>query len=164
VLPGGPADGQEVYFLANAASGTVWHLRYRTASLRWEFLGGPALFSEVVPREGTASTAFVDLATVGPQITLPAPGDYDITVECLLTPNPTADAFGLACVQYGAVASAGDGVAAQNPANGNMSVSVAHTVRRSRGTAGEVIKMVYRTTVGTAIFERRALTIRPVRL
>ena len=49
-LPATPTDGQEVYYLADAANGVIWHLRYRaaaTGAFKWEFVGGPPLSHEI---------------------------------------------------------------------------------------------------------------------
>jgi hypothetical protein len=80
-LPSSPVNGQECYFLADATNGVVWHLKFRSASasgFKWEFVGGGSLYSEVLTAENTVSTSFVDLTTVGPQVTVPLAGDYDI--------------------------------------------------------------------------------------
>lgn len=42
-LPVSPADGQEIYYQADATNGVIWHLRYRAASassFKWECVGG----------------------------------------------------------------------------------------------------------------------------
>jgi microcystin-dependent protein len=91
-LPVSPADGQEVYYLADATNGIIWHLRYRAAapgSYKWEFVGGPPLFSAVDTDQvlGPTATAYQDLATVGPSIALPLAGDYDIELGCRIWMN-----------------------------------------------------------------------------
>jgi hypothetical protein len=86
-LPGSPVDGQEIYYLADATNGIVWHLRYRAfqangttpnpSAYKWEFLGGAPLRANVdTDQTFTAAATYVDAATVGPQITLPLAGDY----------------------------------------------------------------------------------------
>ncbi len=45
-LPSSPTDGMEVYYVANSANRTIWHLRYNSSSpsaYKWEFLGGSPL-------------------------------------------------------------------------------------------------------------------------
>jgi len=91
-LPASPVDGQEIYYLADATNGIIWHLRYRAASAsayKWEVLGGPPLFSAVDTDQvlGPTATAYQDLATVGPSITLPLAGDYDIELGCRIWMN-----------------------------------------------------------------------------
>lgn len=83
-LPSSPQDGQEIMFVADAANGVEWHLKYNAGSssaYKWEYVGGSPLNSIVDTDEGIPSTAYSDLATVGPQITLPLAGDYFIEWE-----------------------------------------------------------------------------------
>lgn len=39
-LPTSPIDGQEIYFEADDTTSAIWHLRYRGAQNRWEYMGG----------------------------------------------------------------------------------------------------------------------------
>lgn len=57
-LPSSPSDGDEIYFIADSASSTIWHLRYTTASSknRWEYIGGGFLRSDIT----TASSAITN--------------------------------------------------------------------------------------------------------
>lgn len=41
-----------------------------------------SLYSEVTTVQSTSSGTFTDLGTVGPSITLPIAGDYDVTIGC----------------------------------------------------------------------------------
>lgn len=78
-LPGGPVDGQEVYFRADDPNGIVWHLRYRAASasaFKWEVIGGPPLVSNVAAQEAVPVGGYGALITAGPIVTLPLAGDY----------------------------------------------------------------------------------------
>lgn len=82
-LPSNPEDAQEIYYVADATNGVVWHLLYRAASsssYKWECVGGPPLYNEVVTGESTTSTTYAALATAGPSITLPLAGDYDVEI------------------------------------------------------------------------------------
>jgi hypothetical protein len=80
-LPSSPIDGQQIYYVADATNGVVWHLRYRAASgstHKWEFVGGGKI---VLGPQGslqltTASTWTA--VTGGPTLTIPLPGDYRI--------------------------------------------------------------------------------------
>lgn len=79
VLPGSPVDGQVVNFLADAATGVIWQLRWRAAggTYKWEFVGGTPMKHKVDTDEAfTGGTTYVDGATVGPRLTLPLPGEY----------------------------------------------------------------------------------------
>jgi microcystin-dependent protein len=76
-LPSSPADGQIVYYLADATLGLIWPLRYRAASAspyKWEAAGDcPPLYAESATLFTTASTTSVD---TGNQVTVPLAGDY----------------------------------------------------------------------------------------
>jgi hypothetical protein len=77
-LPPDPVDGQEVIYVASAADGVLWHLKYNAGSAsayKWEFVGGGELASGPLGDITTASTGYVAL-TSGPSIVLPLAGDY----------------------------------------------------------------------------------------
>lgn len=80
-LPTAPVDGQEIYYVADATLGIVWHLKYRAASAsayKWEFVGGSPLVSIVDAPEAVNSAVFANPATVGPDATAPLAGDWDV--------------------------------------------------------------------------------------
>jgi hypothetical protein len=79
-LPSTPADGQEVYYGADATNGRIWHLRYRAASAssyKWEFIGGSPLdtFTSASATKG-AGTTFAALSDSLPTLTIPRAGEY----------------------------------------------------------------------------------------
>jgi hypothetical protein len=81
-LPANPVDGREVYYVADAANGIIWHLRYRAANpsaYKWEYIGGPPMETTASARFTTSSTAPV-LVTGGPTITFPLSGIWDMTI------------------------------------------------------------------------------------
>lgn len=81
-LPGSPVDGQEVYYVADATNGVLWHLRYNAAggSYKWEFVGGAGLQSG--PSGFMTRTTTVEAAlTSGPTIVLPLKGEYHVYLE-----------------------------------------------------------------------------------
>jgi hypothetical protein len=83
-LPSNPVDGQEFYFVADQTNGVVWHLKYRAASTsthKWELVGGSDMQAGPSGSTGTSSTSAVALSG-GPTITVPLPGDYDVTWGC----------------------------------------------------------------------------------
>src|SRR4051794_40571617 len=81
-LPASPYNGQIVDYLADATNGVVWRLRYRSASAsayKWEFVGGAPLRAYIAAQETVAWNAgYPNPATVGPTVTVPVAGDYDI--------------------------------------------------------------------------------------
>jgi hypothetical protein len=86
-LPTAPADGQYAVLVDNVTNPTYqWTFRYNagsTSPYKWEFVGGADAYAEVNTSEATsASTTWLDLATVGPRIIVPRAGDYDALVGC----------------------------------------------------------------------------------
>lgn len=164
-LPAGPVDGQEVYYLADAANGVVWHLRYRSASgstYKWEFVGGGPLTAEVATAQATASTSFVDLTTVGPSITVPLAGDYELTFSAAIAQAGTGNA-GLIGPKIGAAAVA-DSVQSV-PGSVGVAQTAAHPgLRRTVSAASTVVKLQYAVNTNTATFSARFLGARPVRV
>jgi len=68
-------DGLEINYLADAANGIVWRLRYRAfqadgvtpnpSAYKWEYIGGPPLrFANGTQSNGTAAEAAAQVATV----------------------------------------------------------------------------------------------------
>jgi len=78
-LPSSPADGTEVFYVADAAAGVIWHLRYNagsTSAYKWEFVGGAALKAEYGPGADIGGlNTWVDLAN-GPALIVPRAGEY----------------------------------------------------------------------------------------
>jgi hypothetical protein len=86
-LPANPVDGQEVYYVADAANGVLWRLCYNAASAsvsKWEFVGGPELVAGTDGGGGntTLGAAYTETLLTNPGIVLPLRGDYDL--RCLL--------------------------------------------------------------------------------
>lgn len=83
-LPSSPVDGQEIYYAADATNGVIWHLRYRSgssSSYKWEFVGGPPMFSQDLPatsRSGSATSNTWLGTTSDPAVTVPLAGDYEV--------------------------------------------------------------------------------------
>lgn len=97
-LPSNPLDGQEVYYLADAANGMIWHLRYRAASssaYKWEFVGGSPFNMQLdtstilntFPVVG--STGYGYATAAGGSRSAPLAGDYLIEGNALFDPNGT---------------------------------------------------------------------------
>lgn len=157
VLPASPTDGQ--LFVYTVAAGTAWLLRWRTAISRWEFLGGPPLAAVVETSETTASTTFADLATAGPTVIAPLAGDYNITVEARAGSTAASEQLMGPNV---------DGVNPTDAASARWGSPTANNqwFGRQRRTvvnlgANATVKAVYRTTAGTATFDRRRIEITP---
>lgn len=164
-----PADGDEVYLVADSSTGTIWHFRYNAGSssaYKWEFLGGPALYSNITPQEqiGT-SGSLVDLTTVGPSITLPRGGNYYLswgassegTVSRDVTIAPTKGGTRVAGIDlliYSRITS-------EMLLPGSMESPTNVTL-----SASDVVKLQYQSnaTGANESFLNRWLSIRPIRI
>lgn len=160
-LPGSPANADEVYLLASDTLGVVWHLRYRAASAsahKWEFVGGPPLHAEVLTAQVTNASAPVDLATVGPSVTVPRAGEYEIYMAAQMFggTGPGSPQSGIQIVVAGMTA--GANVPAENVFNGVSDTRVVAL------TASQLLKVQYYTTAYNTYFRDRRLQVRPVRL
>jgi hypothetical protein len=78
-LPSTPVDGQECYYVADAANGVVWHLRYRTAAVgayKWEYLGGAPLAYSYYPTSNYNAPGAPGANDTNCTVTPPLAGDY----------------------------------------------------------------------------------------
>jgi hypothetical protein len=171
-LPGAPVDGQEVYYVADAANGIVWHLRYRTAATgpyKWEVVGGDALQAEVAALQSKTGNTYGDITTVGPTVTVPLAGDYDLHFDCgMHLPGVAAALSAWAGVQIGAtVPNDNDAVfcAMAGSTTASAGFSVSRELRRTIASP-VACKLVYRGGDATNSFSwsRRRLALLPVRV
>ena len=175
VLPTtGLVDGMEVYFqsAAMATDGILWHLRYRAAAsgaYKWEYIGGPPIYNEVQPTgtyETASSTAYADLATVGPQVTVPLNGQYRITGSCLAYATGAIGSSAIMALKFGAAATSDNDRIGQvtTSATAATNASVGRTLA-SVVTAGTVLKLQYRSSNAFSPgFSFRWLEIVPIKV
>jgi len=162
-LPSPAYDGQEVYYLADAANGVIWHLRYRAASTsayKWEFVGGPSLYGYVAASESRASATNGDLTTLGPDVTPPLAGDYDAewgarmqsSVAGVFEAYMSIPALGTEACSH---------IFAAQFAGGNGVIKVRKTIT----PAGTLLRAKYSTQGGLqASFGGRWLEVTPIRV
>lgn len=166
-LPGSPTDGQEVYYVADAANGVLWHLRYRAAasgSFKWEFLGGTELYASNDTLQ-TAITSATYIAPTAPiSLTLPLAGDYMFTVMANVW-NANSGFYNtwLSYAATGdsqATADARGATSAISP----VSVSAAKTTRITSVAGAQYNERVRVDSGGSATISGRRLMARPVRV
>jgi hypothetical protein len=169
-LPASPADGQECYYVADAAAGVLWHLRYNAGSgsaYKWEVLGGSSLFSEVSPAgdESTASTTYTTLTSPGPAVTVPLAGDYD--VEIAMT-GYHGTGTKLTIMSYAIGATAAADIDSLSFAVATAFADIHRVTRKKRKTglpAGAALSARYRTDAGSASWRgARTMEVLPVRV
>jgi hypothetical protein len=162
-LPASPADGDTVYLqtAAMATDGIIWTFRYRSGAgtYKWEFVGGPPWAVEVATGQTQATNnAWVDLATVGPSVTVPVAGDY-ITVGMARAENGFAGAnrsfIGVAIGAGTPTHDAQADIAAQNHLE-SLSITDIQTA-----TAGQEFRLRYRQVNNGLTFAYRTLLVTP---
>lgn len=170
VLPGSPVDGQVVNFLADAANGVIWQLRWRAAggTYKWEFVGGSPMKHRIDADEffPANSGVYMDATTGGPVLTLPLPGEYryEFTAN-LWVGGQTLAAAGACGLNIDGVAPAGPNVTAAVCSDG-VSETMTKIGEFTVLTSGRVVKMQYNLPPGsgTGMHTRwRHLMIRPIR-
>ena len=160
--PGSPVDGNLWVLPFDTTAGVMWMFRYRSASAstyKWEFIGGPPAYAEVVTTQTTTTTAtWLDLATVGPQITVPRAGDYLGIGEAAMTHSATVSQtyVGLA------LNAAAPAIAGLRDAGGALNVVVPIQGKLAGMAAGDNLRMrYYNATTGTATYQNRQLSVFP---
>ena len=162
-LPASPVDGQEAILVDSTTNPTYqWRFRYNSgssSSYKWEFVGGASARSSVDAFEGTSSTSYADLATVGPQLTIPRSGDYHVRWGAImqasgagLTAAMAIPNLGLSFRELTVIVTLG------------MQVALWGEFPFAALTAGTVAKCQYKTSAGTALFVERSLYLTPVRV
>lgn len=163
-IPREPLDGDEIFYLADATNGVTWRFRYRAGSsstYKWEFIGGSQLRSVVETSESTSSGAYTDLATVGPSVTVPFAGDYDVYTSCELSGT---NAAGLMSYSIGSTAAVDADMIISSISNEAQTMSVSRVKRQSGLTASTALVSKYRTSGVAVSFLRRVIGVTPVRI
>ena len=163
-LPPSPADGQEAVLVDSITNPTYqWRFRYNagsTSSYKWEFVGGTPLSNEIATQEGFSYTGgYMDSPTVGPQVTVPRAGEYQIEYGGGIVLSATnywyynLNIGGVQSDQWGPYGT-----------NGNNTV-VWRKVSRRIIAAGVLVKIQYSAGLtGNMTIYNRGLHITPVRV
>lgn len=163
-----PNDGDECYLIADATNGVLWHLRYNAGSAstyKWEFLGGSNLYAEIAGQDTIGSGGvFVDATTPGPSLTVPRAGQYELQFDGLPTSLATSGDSQVAPKLGSATAVTADAAEFTNNAGGNFGAShLGRTITRTLA-ASDLVKLQYNTGGQTHVWQRRRLSVRPVRI
>lgn len=169
VLPATPVDGQEVYFLANATDGVVWHLRWRTAGGFWECVGGPPLCTPPINDANTTGAGAAWSNQLGDGagavgITVPLPGDYFVTWNTTAT-NLVASTITTGAGVFRSNDVTTPFVSAVQMLNGNGHWGNCGGSGRCPGVlAGSRLNMVYLYGPNQIQFTRRNMSAMPIRV
>lgn len=115
----------------------------------------------VTANESTSSSTYVDLATVGPQITGLSKGKYIILYGCAIA--GASDTDGLASVSInGAAPDDNDGIHGGSPAGDILSISAARVLVKDLAENENTLKMQFRVELGSSVtfWQRWLVTLR----
>ena len=167
-LPSPQYDGQEIVYVADAAAGVLWRLRYNAGSAsayKWEFVGGSP-FEAAVPTSQTftADGAYRDPATAGPDVTVPLAGDYAYEFSTLARGGTGA---GQAFV--GLVLGAGATPVVPHEAVGQIAASgylpLTWGQKMTGLSASQLLRLRYAISgAGTGTVVSRRVAVRPIRV
>ncbi len=142
----------------------LWHLRYNPSSpsaYKWEYMGGSPGLSVVSPWEGTFSTGFVDLATMGPDFQIPAGVGGDFLLEYGAQSRQAT--FGREARMATSV-----GLGLENAAISSMNDFTSVSIKRRFNAiaSGTLIRAKYATSnpADEASFRERWLAVQPYRV
>ena len=170
-LPSSPVDGQEVYYLADATNGVMWHLRYRASSPsihKWEFVGGSHLYTEVITKQAVSAQAWTDPATPGPLLNLPLAGDYVVNWGGKVIAGPTIAYWWYIGLQIAGIDPPTDDHPQQfgGPSTGGAGIgtSLSREERLLNRAANDLLKLRYKVINAPMDVAYRFIDVRPVRV
>jgi hypothetical protein len=156
-------DGTEIYYVASATLGLLWHLRLNkgsTSAYKWEWLGGSELSSEVQTNQSLATTAYTSLG--GPSIVAPLAGDYVLQWGGNVAPSQVQ---GLMTPKIGAAAPNDNDTFYVQSVSGNPWLAGMRWKAYTAIAAGTTIEIQYRASAAaTTNFMNRWFFLRPRRV
>lgn len=169
-LPADAVEGQEVLYVADDAGVTggpvLWHLHRRGG--KWEFIGGNPLFTRVDTNQILAITVntWGDLATVGPDLTVPLAGDYYVEFGATMGVGANGQTVRAGVAQAAGGTPVGNIIEHVAP-TATVEFTSAQQERFTALAAGGLLRMRYQPGVvagGTPSAARRWLKVWPWRL
>lgn len=163
--PASPSD-KDIWIATGVdANGTRWQFQYNAgsaSSFKWEFIGGPPVWSIVSAFESTASATPADLTTAGPSFTATRGGDYVVRYGATSDVNSAASvALTSLFTNAGVRVTGGEADAATV----GVFTSAASEERVAALVAGTTYKLRYWASNGTtATFANRWLSVVPIRI
>jgi hypothetical protein len=154
-------DGQECYYLADATNNVVWHLKYKTSTAKWHYVGGPPLYAETTNQDSTGSTgAYIALGNAGPSIPIPLAGTYMVSQGAVHNSN-TASANSYMSYDIGATGAVdADGIFWQNSTALNAYTPGTRTRRKT--LTAVTLTSKYKASAGFSTFRDRWMSVLPV--
>lgn len=167
-LPGSPVDKQQAILVDSTTAPTyIWAFQYESGisdANKWMFVGGAAVVVEVLTNEDVSGTSYADISTVGPQVTVPRAGVYDIEFGAHLNWDTSVVGHPSVAPKLGS-ASTSDNDRVYGSFSGQIPlVAMSRTLRKSL-SASDVVKLQYKSNNAASWqVEKRWLKITPVRV
>jgi hypothetical protein len=167
--PASPVDGQTVILILPSSYDPIggkpvrWICTYDLANTVWH-VAGPPLQAQVDTVETTSSATYTDLATVGPTVATPRPGDYIVEVgaqQCAITNTNVVSL--MAFTGGGVTASDADAAQANDFSVGGLPFGVSAARYKTGMTAGNVVAK-YRASAASGQWQGRRISLTPVRI
>lgn len=164
-LPTQATVGDQVIYAADATNGVYWHLSYDgIGTYPWKFIGGADLYSIVTTGESRSVASYAALATAGPSITLPLPGDYMVGIGCGVATASASQVGSAMSFTVGATAASDtDAVWAQVVAPG-FNVSVSKRVKKSGLSAVALVAQYKASSAVSVTWADRHMSVTPIRV
>jgi hypothetical protein len=149
-----------------AAEGIYWTLLYTgEAKYPWAKVGGAPLFAEVLAAETTESTSYVNLSTMGPSLTVPLSGDYDVEIGFIgVQLGGAGPIVSRMSYSVGAVGAADADRISQIVQPGTGNTNAARPRRKTDLGAATALVSKYNVSSGKGEFINRWMRIDPVRV
>jgi hypothetical protein len=167
-LPVSPVDGQSFYYIADSGTGTIWHMRYRATSTKWEFVGGTPLTLSYLA-ETTVSLANVTWGSLGSNnhtLTAPVAGTYLVQFTATLVNTALGTVYtGFKVGATAPTTTSNSQKVTVNPAGAFP--NVAHTLVLTTSSASVAIEVQYYQTSGGAANVGRSgatLSLQPIKI
>ena len=164
-LPSPQYDGQEIVYVADAANGVLWRLRYNAGSAsayKWEFVGGSALRQYVAAATGAIGVTGYAVMGGGPVLTLPLSGDYDVAFGAFGGVT-AANYYNIAPAFLPAAAIDEDSIQWWGD-TGNELHDQYREIRKTGLVGGNQVQLHMKVAAGTMNASKRVLWLRPVRV
>lgn len=172
-LPSSPVNGQEICFVADAANGIIWRLRYNAGSAsayKWECIGGSFLSSNVAGASntlgggGSYSTQLVD-GTGIVNLQLPLSGDYWVDSTCVASaPDGSVRNCSAGVMRSGDASPAVAGFCGTSAGGGWANLSAFGRLNNClAGPTGKLF-MAYQYTAVVVAYSSRQFHVRPIRV
>lgn len=141
----------------------LWDCRWNALYTVWDVVGGGPMVKEVAALHAVAAGGWVDAATAGPSITIPANGSYIVSFGANCQ-NGSASQFAGVALKVNAAAVNNNDVVWGMCIAANITMTIARSPIVRSYNKGDVVKLQYTSQGGTLQVGQRNLSIQPVSL